>query len=107
MIVETVAEFLHQTAEPGESIRYKILKRNVFSDGLQSRIVTFVIRGVSQAAVFEGLTYTVNYGWHGTGTQANLLSLFQVKSNVVAILEDASAGLKMPPIFYIKTPSLH
>ena len=54
MIEKAVADYLHQTAEPGKTLRGRVLKRKAFLDGIQSGVFTFVPRGVSQAATCDG-----------------------------------------------------
>ena len=73
---ETVADFLHETAQPGESVRDQLLKLDAFLNSLQSRNFTYVPRGVSQAAAYHGQASRVNSDSPGTGTQAYTLPLF-------------------------------
>ena len=49
VIEETVADYLNQTAQPGETVRERQIKRNAFNEGIQSGIFTFLPSGVSQA----------------------------------------------------------
>ena len=58
---ETVADYLNQTAQPGETVRERQIKRNAFIDGVQSGFFTFIPPGVSHAAVCDGLLYSVKY----------------------------------------------
>ena len=44
VIEETVADYLNQTAQPGETIRERQIKRNAFIDGIQSGVFTFLPR---------------------------------------------------------------
>ena len=60
VIEETVADYLGQTAQPGETVRERQIKRNAFIDGIQSGVFTFIPPGVSQAAACDGLVYSVN-----------------------------------------------
>ena len=48
VIEETVADYLNQTAQPGETVRQRQIKRNAFIDGIQSGVFTFLPSGVSQ-----------------------------------------------------------
>ena len=57
VIEETVADYINQTAQPGETVRERQIKRNVFIDGIQSGVFTFLPPGVSQAAACDGLVY--------------------------------------------------
>ena len=41
VIEETVANYLNQTAQPGETVREGQIKRNAFIDGIQSGVFTF------------------------------------------------------------------
>ena len=41
VIEETVADYLNQTAQPGERVRQHQIKRNAFIDGIQSGLFTF------------------------------------------------------------------
>ena len=59
VIGETVADYLNQTAQPGETVRERQIKRNAFIDGIQSGIFTFLPPGVSQAAACDSLVYSV------------------------------------------------
>ena len=49
VIEETVADYLNQTTQPGETVRERQIKRNAFIDGIQSGVFTFLPPGVSQA----------------------------------------------------------
>ena len=60
VIEETVAHYLHQTAQPVETVRDRVLKRNASTDGLQRSAFTFLPRGVSQVANRGGQIYTLN-----------------------------------------------
>ena len=77
VIEETVADYLDQTAQPGETVRERQIKRNAFMDGVQSRVFTFIPPGVSQAAACDGLFYSVNYNGQNSGTQGYALPLFE------------------------------
>ena len=44
VIEETVADYLNQTAQPGETVRERQIKRNAFIDGIQSGVFTFLPR---------------------------------------------------------------
>ena len=76
VIDETVADYLDQTAQPGETVRERQIKRNAFIDGIQSGVFTFIPPGVSQAAACDGLFYSVNYNGQNSGTQGYALPLF-------------------------------
>ena len=41
LLKETVADYLDQTAQPGETVRERQIKRNAFIDGNQSGVFTF------------------------------------------------------------------
>ena len=41
VIEETVADYLNQTAQSGETVRERQIKRNAFIDGVQSGVITF------------------------------------------------------------------
>ena len=77
VIEETVAEYLDQTAQPGETVRERQIKRNAFIDGIQSGVFNFIPPGVSQAAACDGLLYSVNYKGQNSGTQGYALPLFE------------------------------
>ena len=64
VIKETVADYLNQTAQPGETVRERQIERNAFIDGVQSGVFTFIPPGVSQAAACDGLLYSANYNGH-------------------------------------------
>ena len=74
---ETVADYLDQTAQPGETVREWQIKRNAFIDGIQSGVFTFISAEVSQAAACDGLFYSVNYNGQNSGTQGYALPLFE------------------------------
>ena len=74
---ETVAGYLNQTAQPGESVRERQIKRNAFIDGIQSGLFTFLPPGVSQAAACDGLIHSVNYNGQNLGAQGYALPLFE------------------------------
>ena len=61
VIEETAADYLNQTAQPGETVRERQIKRNAFIDGVQSGVFTFIPPGVSQAVACDGMIYSVNY----------------------------------------------
>ena len=44
VIEETVADYLDQTAQPGETVRERQIKRNAFIDGGRSGVFTFIPR---------------------------------------------------------------
>ena len=77
VIAETVAEYLNQTAQPGETVRERQIKRNAFIDGVQSGVFTFIPPGVSQAAACDGMIYSVNYNGQNSVTQGYALLLFE------------------------------
>ena len=77
VIEETVADYLNQTAQPGETVRERQIKRNAFIDGIQSGVFIFRPPGVSQAADCDGLVCSVNYIGQNLGTQGYALPLFE------------------------------
>ena len=77
VIEETVADYINQTAQPGETVRERQIKRNAFIDGIQSGVFTFLPPGVSQAATCDGLVYSVNFNGQNLGTQGHALPLFE------------------------------
>ena len=77
VIEETVADYLHQTAQLGETVRERQIKRNAFIDGIQSGAFIFLPTGVSQAAACDGLVYSVIYNGQNSGTQGHALPLFE------------------------------
>ena len=76
VIEETVADYLNQTAQPGETVRERQIKTNAFIDGIQSGVFTSILPGVSQAAACDGLVYSVNNSGQNAGTQGHTLPLF-------------------------------
>ena len=77
VIEESVADYLNQTAHPGETVRERQIKRNAFIDGIQSGVFTFIPPGMSQAAACDGLVYSVNYNGQNAGTQGYALPVFE------------------------------
>ena len=77
VIEETVADYLNQTAQPGETVRERHIKRNAFIDGVQSGVFTFIPPGVSQAAACDGMIYSINLNGQNSGTQGYALPLFE------------------------------
>ena len=77
VIDETVADYLQHTAQPGETVRDRQIKRQAFIDGLQSSAFIFLPPGVSQAAACDGLVYSVDYNGQNSGTQAHALPLIE------------------------------
>ena len=77
VIEETVADYLNQTAQPGETVRDRQIKKNAFIDGGQSGVFTFIPPGVSQAAACDGMIYSVNYNGQNSVTQGYALPLFE------------------------------
>ena len=63
---ETVADYLNQTAQPGETVRERQIKRNAFIDCNQSGVVSFFHPVASQAAACDSLLYSVNHNLHWT-----------------------------------------
>ena len=74
---ETVADYLNQTVQPGQTVRERQIKRNAFIYGTQSGVFTFLPPGVSQAAACDGLVYSVNLNGQNMGTQGYTLPLFE------------------------------
>ena len=77
VIEETTADYLNQTAQSGETVGERQIKRNAFMDGIQSGVFTFLPTGVSQAATCDGLVYSVNLNGQNMGTQGYALPLFE------------------------------
>ena len=77
VIEETVADYLNQTAQPGEAVRERQSKRNAFIDGIQSGVFNFLPPGVLQAAACDGLIYYVNYNRPNSDKQGYELSLIE------------------------------
>ena len=77
VIEETVADYLDQTSQPGETVRERQIKRNAFIDGVQSGVFTFIPPGVSQAAACDGMIYSVNYNGQNSVTRGYALPLFE------------------------------
>ena len=77
VIEETVADYLDQTSQPGQTVRERQIKRNAFIDGVQSGVFTFIPPGVSQAAACDGMIYSVNYIAQNSVTQGYALPLFE------------------------------
>ena len=77
VIEETTADYLNQTAQPGETVQERQIKRNAFIDGVQSGVFAFIPPGVSQAAACDGLVYSINYRGQNSVTQGYALPLFQ------------------------------
>ena len=50
VIEKTVADYLSQTAQPGETVRERQIKRNAFIDGFQSGVFTFLPPGLPVTA---------------------------------------------------------
>ena len=71
-----MADYLNQTAQPGDTVRERQIKRNAFIDGIQSGVFTFLPSGVSQAAACDGLVYSINLNGQNMGTQGYALPLF-------------------------------
>ena len=74
---ETLADYLDQTAQRGETVRERQIKRNAFIDGIQSGVFTFIPPGVSQAAACDGLVYSVNNNGQNSDTQGYAQPLFE------------------------------
>ena len=55
VIEGTVADHLSQTAQPGETVRERQIKRNAFFDGIQSTVFTSLLPAVSPAAACDKL----------------------------------------------------
>ena len=77
VIEETTADCLYQTAQSGETVRERQIKRNAFIDGIENGVFTFLPPGGSQAAARDGLVYSVNLGRQNLGTQGYALPLFE------------------------------
>ena len=81
VICETAADYLHQTAEPHETLRERILKRRVFQDGLQCGVFFSVPRGVPQVAACHGQLYDITCENVHNRKIGRYLDLFQDKGN--------------------------
>ena len=77
VIEETVADYLDQTSQPGETVRERQIKRKALIDGVKSGVFTFIPPGVSQAAACDGMIYSVNYNGQNSVTQGYALPLFE------------------------------
>ena len=77
VIEETVADYLNQTAQTGETVRERQITRNAFIDGVQSGVFNLIPTGVSQAAACDGMIYSVNYNRQNSVTQGYALPLFE------------------------------
>ena len=77
VIEETAADYLNQTAQPGETVREHQIKRNAFIDGIQSGVFSFLPPGVSQVAACDGFIYSVNLDGQNLGRQGYTLPLFE------------------------------
>ena len=77
VIEETVADYLDQTAQPGETVRERQIERNAFIDGIQSGVFTFIRPGVLQAVACDGKVYSVSYSGQNPGTQGYALPVFE------------------------------
>ena len=77
VIAETVADYHNQTAQQGETVTERQIKRNAFIDGVQSGVFTFIPPGVSQAAACDGMIYSVNYNGQNSVTQGHALPLIE------------------------------
>ena len=77
VIEETVADYLNQRAQTGETVRERQFKRNAFIDDFQSGVFTFLPPGVSQAAACDGLIYPVTYNGKNSGMRGYALPFFE------------------------------
>ena len=74
---ETIADYLQQRIQPGETVGDGQLKRSAFIDGIQSGVFNVNHQGVSQAAACDGLIYFVNYSGQNLDIQGHPLLLFE------------------------------
>ena len=72
VIQKTVADYLNQTAQPGETVRERQIKRNIFIDGIQSEVFTFL-----PPAACDVRIYSVNYNGQNSGMQGYALPLYE------------------------------
>ena len=87
-VVDDIAvDYLHQTAQPHETINERLLKRRALKDGLQCGVFTFVPKGVSQAAACDGQVYDITCGHVNNGNHETFLPLFQDESNNEKLLK--------------------
>ena len=77
VIDEAVADYLNQTAQPGETVRERQIKKKCFIDSIHGGVFTFLPSAVSQAAACDGLLYSVNLNGQNAGTQAYVLPFFE------------------------------
>ena len=77
VIEDTVADYLNQSAQPGETVRERQVKRNAFIDGIQSGVFTFLPQGVSQAAACDSPVYSIKYNGQNLCRQGYALPLFE------------------------------
>ena len=94
VIDETAADYLKQTAQSGETVRERQIKRSVFIDGIQSGVFNFIPPGVSQAAACDGLFYSVNLGGQNSGTQDMLCPYLKTKLTKLLLINSLD---KFPP----------
>ena len=77
-IEETVANYLNQTAQPGETVEERQMKRIAFSLMVSKvEYSIFLPREISPAAACDGLIYSVNYNGQSSGMQGYALPLFE------------------------------
>ena len=98
VIEEAVADYLHQTAEPRETVRDTILERKAIIDGLQSGVFISIPRVVSKAATCDGKLNTVNFPNPQPGTQTRLLTLFEVEKHYKIQLNLNPGQMQSPPL---------
>ena len=80
VIGETAASFLHSAAELWETTRELDMKKQALLAGLQSNVITFISREVSQVVAFDGIIYSINNGDPTKEPQRKFLPLLQDKS---------------------------
>ena len=95
---ETVTDYPHQTAQPGESLLDQQLKRYAFLAVLQSGVFTFITRGVSQVATCDGFTCTANFDSENSEVQEYPLPLLDNQKR----MNFWRNGMRhiIPPLFY-------
>ena len=70
-------DYLLRVVEAGKTIQDCQRKRQAFLAGAQCGAVTFIPRGVSQAATCDGIVYTINDGSPDHEAKGKFLLLFQ------------------------------
>ena len=117
VIEDTVADYLHQTAQPGETVRESQIKRNAFIDGIQSGVFSERQQNVVVNEATNDRDFTVGTSNNDSVVNGNAMSMRTLErcfneridremNNIVDTVEDRIQNAILAAIENIVTPKI-